>query len=139
MKTEDLRKLIEVEHVCRFWGDDYNITPRLVDKILGDGKQLIQLEPLNTRPDYYVVRIDSRWNLDDDDVDDADADANFIIHHLGEIYNAIDEQFGAKCECEDPDDCECDEGQGFPVLSTDCGVSWGDMDWPQAYTEDQSE
>jgi len=128
-----LRQLIEVEYVCKFWGDDYTITPRLVDRVFGDGKQLIQLEPLNTRPNYYIVRIDSSWNIDNDD------DTDLFIDHLDEIYNAIEEQFGAKCQHTDPDDCGCDEDQGFPVLSADSGVGWDEMDWPPAYTEAESE
>jgi len=121
--NKQLKNLIEVECTCRFWGADHAITPRLVDEIFGDGKQLIQLEPLNTRPDYYVVRIDSKWSLENS------AESDSFIEHLEEIYDAIEDQFGRWCRCEE-EDCDCEEDQSFPVLSTDCGSGWFPMDWP---------
>ena len=35
-----------VEH----WGKKHRISPMLIDRIWGDGKQVIWLTPLNTRP-----------------------------------------------------------------------------------------
>ena len=44
-----------------FWGGQYKVTPLLADEHLGDGRLLLWFEPLNTRPHYYLVRIDSSW------------------------------------------------------------------------------
>jgi hypothetical protein len=42
----------------RHWGSLSLITPALVDEIFGDGDQLIYIQPLSTRPNYYVLRVD---------------------------------------------------------------------------------
>lgn len=108
----DLRKLIERERIVRFWGGDYRITPRFVEEPLGDGGQLIWLEPMDTRPNYYVLRVDSSWDLDD------------FSDHLESVYEAIENEYGPDDFDEDDDGGE----RGWPRLSTGSGVSWGDYD-----------
>lgn len=56
-----LREAVERKHRVRFWGESYTIKPLLVSEKLGDGLGLIFIEPLFTRPNYYVIRVDSSW------------------------------------------------------------------------------
>lgn len=72
---DDLRTRIEVEETARLWGQKHTITPRLVGQIWGDGKKLIGIQPLNTRPNYYVVCGDSNWDLESDEFMDLETAA----------------------------------------------------------------
>ena len=105
-------------HKTRFWGKNYIITPRLVDWIQGDGLQVIYFMPLNTRPNYYVVRIDSRIALSDE--------GSFRYLVLDDLYDAIEEQFGRSYE-----EWEHENGRTYhrhnywPALSKDSGSCWG--------------
>lgn len=69
----------------KFWGQKQIIEPQLVSEIFGDGKQIIHVTPIDTRPNYYVVRIDSKTNLDDHD---------FYTEFIENILTSIEEEFG---------------------------------------------
>lgn len=113
--------------LIRFWGREYAIQPAVLNQELGDGNKIIYFTPLNTRPWYYVVFIDSSWDFDT---------WEFKATHLEKIYEAIEDEFGRMCG-EDFDACKT-EGGGescgrhdeddawFPVLSDDCGSCWGE-------------
>ena len=102
-------------HKTRFWGSDYFVTPRLVDWIHGDGLQVIQLVALNSRPNYYLARIDSTVELD----------GNFCDVLLDDLIDAIEEQYGP-----DYEEWEADNGRTyrrhhpFPAASFDSGSCW---------------
>lgn len=114
MTTDDLRARIEKPYVTRFWGSEYTITPLLVDEVFGDGQLLMGIQPLNTRPNYYVVRVDSRWS------EECGSDKWFDL--LDEqIYDAIADQFGAS---DDEDDDGHAVHEGWPALDLDAGCSW---------------
>jgi hypothetical protein len=107
-------------HRTRFWGRNYVITPRLVDWIHGDGLQLIYFMPLNTRPNYYVARIDSKISLDNCD------EPSFVDEVLDDLCDKIEDQFGRSYE-----EWEHDNGRTYtrhnywPALSEDSGSCWG--------------
>ena len=127
MNIEDLRKAIEVEQQVHHWGDDETITPRFVEESLGDGKRLLAFIPLNTRPNYYVIRMDSAVDLNDD---------AFYDDYLDDIYAAISSEYGEKV-CGDEEcgnDChKCD--RGWPILNGNCGSCWGELTWPALVKE----
>lgn len=120
MRERHLKYLTRT-HIVTFWGQRYRITPRLVSKILGDGKKIIHFTPLATRPDYYIIRVDSQWDLDNGGKDS-------IYDHLEELYNAIEDDYGNYFE-----EWQHDNGRtyikhhDFPALNIDCGSSWGEM------------
>lgn len=135
------RQLIEREQSILFWGQSHRITPRLVIGRFGNGKRLIGLAPLNTRPNYYVLRIDSRWKLSNWE------SGNLFADHLDAILSAIEDQFGnAHCgNCEERFGEErqsetdplpgCDECRDrpasdseFPALNEDSGCEWFELD-----------
>lgn len=124
--NQALRAHYEVPRTVKLWGEEYEITPAVCNRVFGDGKRLIFVEPLNTRPDYYVVQVDSSWTKES------------LEDHIDDVLLAIGEQFGTTDsdweEDADGDDAEDgnreEERRGFPVLDEDAGTSWGRCDWP---------
>lgn len=57
----------------------------LLDKVRGDGRQLVHITPLPFQPDHYVVRVDSKTLLD----------SNEWLAELTQVYRDLAEQFGA--------------------------------------------
>ena len=37
------------------------IKPEFIRQELGNGDLLLAVTPLNTRPNYYLIRVDSKW------------------------------------------------------------------------------
>lgn len=97
------------------WGTKYKITPYLVDEIFGDGQKFIRLSPLLIRPNFYVVRVDSKQDLEGDE----------WIDLLEEIRDAIDGEFGPCCE--DYNRCECDHHETWPATFDWGGCTWGEL------------
>lgn len=128
--TAALRLLIEIQRKVHFWGSDHDVTPLLVDEVLGDGMTLCQMVPLNTRPDYYVIRIDGSWLKGDEDA--------FYDDGLEQIYQAIEDQYGSRdFYCEDcgesgwnDSDCSCNESREWPALNLGAGTTWGELYFP---------
>ena len=106
---------LERKQAAYLWGQKSFIRPVFIRQSLGDGNTLLAMTPLNTRPNHYFIRIDSKW-LDNENTD-------VIYGHLDEIYDAIEEQCGGK-------DDEDDDGnhllREWPALDLDCGCSWCD-------------
>ena len=97
------------KETVKFWGKEHVIEPELIDKKFGDGKQCIYIEPLNTRPDFYIVYIDSKIDIDDNES---------VIEYLeceGSVFDHIESEYGMS-------DC-------FPSLDIDCGYSFGGYEW----------
>lgn len=134
--TERLRRRIEVERNIHWWGYDYKVTPRFVLETLGNGRRLLWVQPLNTRPNYYVIRVDSSWVGDE------------MYEHIEEVYDAIEDQYGEKEQereflAEDlrekgieptgeNTDLDGNEDRlGWPVLSLDSGCAWSDEELPK--------
>lgn len=102
------------KHVTKFWGQDCDCEPVFIDQTLGDGMQLVAITPLNTRPNYYLIRIDSDWSV-------YNRDTNALCEHLDEIYDAIEDQVGRRWN-------EDDDGEQYatdwPAMDDENGVSW---------------
>lgn len=100
-------------HTIHWWGYERAVTPSLCAKVFGDGLQLLALQPLDTRPHYYVIRIDSAWALDGEEGDEFRA-------HLDEIKDALCEQFG-----DDGHECFTEEDPAeWPVCHLESGCHW---------------
>lgn len=133
---EALRARIEQPETVRFWGQDYVRTPLLVREKLGDGLNLIYFTPLNTRPNCYIARVDSRWI--DNGSGDGDADERWYDEGLESLYDLIENQFGASdyyCEeCGESgysdSNCECQKYRDWPSLNSGSGCCWGRIAWP---------
>jgi hypothetical protein len=109
-KRFNIKNLLTSRKVS-FWGADYEITPELVEERFGDGRQIIAYQPLNTRPNYYVVRIGRGRETDNCSEKWPD--------RLDDIQAAVDEQ------CGNTDDEGLDETErGWPVHSDGSGCTW---------------
>lgn len=126
---ERFRKTRTVE----WWGEKYQVTPAIVDSHLGNGRRLLRFQPLNTRPDYYLIRIDSRWDCGADE---------FYDDHLENVIEAIIDQYsemerereyleedlreqGIEPTGDNTDLAGNEDRMGWPVLSLDSGYTWG--------------
>lgn len=127
-RTELLRRKVEVPQHVRFWGREYVVTPRFVARVHGDGLLLVALQPLNTRPERYVLRVDSRWDLDDDawydlldDVKEAVEDEYMPHDFYCELCGESSKSFG---------DCECQADREWPAADFSVGCGWWELWWP---------
>ncbi len=117
-EMERLRKMIERRQVAWLWGQKRFVTPRLLSRVFGDGKQTIWLSGINTRPAYWVIRVDSTWTLDN-------LNGGNLRDHLEEIYQAIEEEFGTG----EKEDGSLYYDAHFPqACDLGMGCSWGDYD-----------
>jgi hypothetical protein len=125
-----LRALIEHPREVTLWGTPYQVTPRLCSQIFGDGRQLVTITPINFRPHYFVVRVDSAWHTDCRR--DCNG-ANCIYENLDDIKDALNDDFAMdmyECYGLDVPDEESEEYDYFYADMFDCGCSWGPFDWP---------
>ena len=76
------------------------------DYVHGNGKQLIYIQCFSTRPHYYTINIDSKIDVDNQDV---------MSELVEDLLNEIEEQYGYHIE----------EMDDFPAVSSGCGYSWG--------------
>jgi len=105
-ETDVLRALVEQPESITFWGEEYTITPRLIAEVFGDGDTLIGITPLATRPNYFLVRVDSGDGFNVRDI-------------LDDVIASAEEEYGFFRE-------DCEEDQFFPVVDWGIGVSWGE-------------
>lgn len=81
-----IKELVKEKKVS-FWGVDYMITPALVSEIHGDGLQIVGVESMATRPNYYILRIDSSVDITSDDFDEDE----ILLQPIEEEFGNIDE------------------------------------------------
>jgi len=97
--------------------------PVLLTETWGNAKELIWYTTLDHRSEYWLVLIDSNWDLS--------ASEEFGNIAENEISTAIEEEFGTKydeyCECDNCKKGKDCEGNPYPALSYH-GCSWGVQD-----------
>lgn len=125
MEKLSIEKIIKKEmasRTVRFWGVNYeNFAPVLAQTQHGDGKRLMWFSSMDTRPNYYLVRVDSKLPMDDSD-ESVDTVYDFVTLTLIE---ALEDEFGYFCN-DHRDGGE--EYPGFPVVLLDTGYNWGFFD-----------
>jgi len=122
-----LKAAVQVETRGSLWGQPSTFVPYVSDTVWGDGLALLLLQPLNSRPCYYVVRIDSRWVVGDDrDPPDGAPELWDFIDH---IELELEAEFGSACE-EDEDEPDEELPRPWPAYDGNSGCSWGRTDWP---------
>jgi len=100
--------------IMTLWGREYTRTPEVIKAKIGDGLQVIALQPMMTRPNYYVIFVDSRWEMETDE----------WINHLEEIYSTIEDQCGSDTNYEIGKDGQKKfTNNPWPALSSD-GCTW---------------
>jgi hypothetical protein len=108
VNTKELRALVEVPETIEFWGQEHTVIPRLIETVFGDGKLLLIIQPMNTRPNYFVVRVDSSPDLDVFDV-------------IDDISDAAEDEYGYYEDAELSDDEKV-----FPIVDWTVGCSWSE-------------
>lgn len=120
-----LQSRVERKYKTRWWGRIHTVQPKMLRERFGDGKLLLAVEPLDTRPNYYVLRIDSAWTREN---------SNEIYEQIDNFYQAIEDEFGP-CQCSEcrwgrgeEGDGEEEYGEPLPAPSLCLGSSWW---WPR--------
>ena len=112
------RARLEKPHYVSFWGRRYLCRPVFIDAILGNGEKLLAVQPLNTRPQYYLIRVDSSWST-------YNYDDPCVGENIDEICDAIEDQVGpAHWTGEDSMGRERQYNDPWPAASFDSGSSW---------------
>jgi hypothetical protein len=116
--------------VVHWWGEDHVITPALVEETHGDGMQLIHVTPIDTRPNYYVLRIDSGVDLENEIFSDHDKEVygtikEMLLQMIEGEYDNIDRYEENEKGLYYDDETEPFEYE-FPILSWGGGM-WGQL------------
>ena len=112
-------KMAELCEECepKLLGEKYpKFIPRVCEKKLGDGKQLIWFQTSDQRPYWWWVLIDSETNVRSDDFDPL------------EIYDLIEDEFGAIPDEGDEDydeEVNSDVLDCYPMIVHNDGIAWG--------------
>jgi hypothetical protein len=115
--SKKLKKLTK-PYYTRFWGQKRLARAVFIETALGDGNKLIALSPLSSRPNYYLIRVDSSWSIDNDD-------PICICDHIDEIYDAVDAELGPM---EWTDDRGRNRIEKWPALDYSYGSSWWEVE-----------
>ncbi len=119
-KIDALIKKEMTPKTIRHWGSEiHNHVPVLINKIHGDGQCLLAIVPLNTRPDYYIMRINSSCRQMV--ADDGDEIRNLLDEKLLDI---IEDQCGSHNWEDDEGNIQHDP---FPTLDLDSGCCWEEI------------
>lgn len=125
--SETLRAELERPHQVRFWGAEYTVTPRVCSTVFGDGKHLVAFQPLDTRPEYYVLFVSSDWSVDTFGAPRGSC----LVDHYNEILSAIEEEWGSMDDYQEGGCCEGEEWPGWPVGSFGSGAQWFELEMPE--------
>ena len=116
MKYENITEAVNEEtkqKTVSLWGDEVTFTPEIASEMIGDGKQLLSIMTISQRPYYWLIRIDSKINVEFDE--------NFDIEKYVKI---LEEEFGRIDDNEMDSDKTNDEL--YPNLYWD-GGSWSSI------------
>ena len=92
---EFIKKETETREI-EFWGQKHTITPALVSELHGDGLQVVWLSSIDTRPFYWVLRIDSSVDIENDESLSKEDQSNYgsieelLVQMTEEEYGNID-------------------------------------------------
>lgn len=114
----------------RWWGEEHEIEPVICETIIGDGLQLVYLSTIDQRPNYWLIRIDSKTIIDD-----GEFDFETILTPLEEDFGRVPDEgwleesefkeLKEKGELEDFENVEDYQSDcKYPALSW-AGGSWG--------------
>lgn len=110
-----------------FWGQRCRRQTALANSHLGDGKVLLWVVTINSRPSGYLIRVDGSWLAEGHDGHD----------HIDDVLDALADDFGTvgrereNLEEDGLTEDEIDDRPelDFPTLDCDCGYSWCVYRW----------
>lgn len=114
-----LKEELERPTSASLWGQPTRFRPRVLAKAFGDGRQLILIASVNQRPRYWIVRVDSGWQID--------GDADEFRDQLDGIKEAIEDEFGM---VPIDDEGEPERDGDWPEADFSVGCEWGSHGWP---------
>lgn len=83
------------KRTVEFWGQEHEIQPVICSDVQGDGLQLVYVQSIDQRPNYWLLRIDSKTNVEADDFD------------IETLLEPLEEEFGME------PDYYCDSNEEF--------------------------
>ena len=135
-KPPPIPKKYTRKRTVHFWGSDYKVKPAAVVGFHGDGRLLLGFQCLNTRPDYYLVRVDSAFFSDDDDEDGCDK-IEEVVELIEEEYSEKEREReyladdlrakGIEPTADNTDLAGNEDRLGWPALSLDSGYHWWEV------------
>jgi hypothetical protein len=100
MTSEQLREIIEKPYIKKLWGIGQKGSDALCGTVLGDGKKLLVLNMMDSRPWSHYIRVDSKFNIDYDDWE-------------RDVFDTLNDYFGVSYSDED----------SFPAIENDSGYA----------------
>lgn len=116
MNLDKFNKILENEQkqvTKNLWGSEITFKPKLLEKKYGDGLQLIYIGLLNIRPLYWLIKIDSSCDIEDDE---------FQENILEEIIEDLEEEF---VFYDDENEDKFDSYASYPYVYAEGGYHWG--------------
>ena len=130
-------KIIEYltrQQTKKFWGEYLTGSDCLIKEVHGDGKQLVYLETMDSRPFHYIIRVDSSLYLtkEDHEILPENYDCHFgemLIRMIVEEHDDIDDyqeiESGIYTSEQDKKDGIKPFKYEFPMFSLGAGYSYG--------------
>lgn len=106
------------------WGEEFDVTPYIIEEIHGDGKQWLWFDYWDDRPWFYCVRVDSSVTAHNDNSKWSDEVLPWIEDQIREEMAEFmtDEQHD---EWLNQGYLNGDRPWPIPPLECPCGCSWG--------------
>ncbi len=124
---DDILKFESLPRTLFFWGQGVNnlkpaiIKDRSENYLYGDGKKLIKVTTLNCRPLYYILCVDSGFEISEDEDVRYKQIEDDILTIIERVYNDVDDiQYQID---NDDNTLYTEEDLNFPTLSLSCGYS----------------
>ena len=126
--------LYSAPRMVKHWAQEYEITPRVVtSEFYGDGKQLVRITPMFTRPQWYIARIDSSWAKKDEDgyckIQLSGHLDEWLDETLDQIYSAMESNWADLSTYAEGESSENGDDQDGSEL--DGGSMWELMESPE--------
>ena len=114
-----------MKHTASLWGQESETTPTLVHTVFGDGRSVVTLEPMDSRPDYYVILADSSMKCFKDFLQFMRDNEELVLQTIEEEYGNVDDRQYAEegNTIETPDEDWWEDGE-MP-LNIGCGYTTG--------------
>lgn len=129
---EEVAAYLSTRTTGRLWGSEHTISPRLVTDVQGSGGAFLFLEPMNHRPNFYVIEVEPQIAADENDE---------VSEIIEEIYELVEADFGTEESEEtliregteelgrEPTEAELERAWQWPIPNFE-GVAWGEFDIP---------
>lgn len=110
------------------WGEGFEFSPEICDKFLGDGKQLIYLGSIDQRPRYWLLRIDSKTDIEADDFD-YESLISLVEECFGRFDEWISEDDFEDAKKDDPELEYYDTYEDYEEHNSYPRMNWGGGHW----------